>query len=103
MDSDGLLVGVAEYMKTSNTYYVQSVAVLPSARQSGVARDLLSYIATVANWEGVTTLEIKTIEETGNCKIFESLGFVVSSRIQSERFIGKQGQSIIEVRMKRDV
>lgn len=103
INSDGLLVGVAEYIQTSNIFYVQGIAVRSSSRQAGVARDLLSYISAVASREQVVTIEIKTIEETGNCKIFERLGFVASSRMQSERFIGKQGQPVTEVIMNRGV
>ncbi|MEJ1400904.1 MAG: GNAT family N-acetyltransferase [Candidatus Sedimenticola sp. (ex Thyasira tokunagai)] len=100
---DGLLVGVAEYTKTLNIFYVQGLAVRSSSRKEGVARALLSYISTIGNREGVTTIEIKTIEETGNCEIFEKLGFIVSSRTQSENFLGIKGQPVIEVVMNCDV
>lgn len=103
INGDGLLVGVAEYIQASNVFYVQCVAVASYARKEGVARALLSYISTIAIRKGVATIEIKTIEETGNCKIFEQLGFVRSSRTESEKFLGRQGQPVTEVIMNRGV
>ena len=103
INDGGQLLGVAECIRKASIFYVQGVAVRSSARQQGVARVLLSYISSIAIREGISSIELKTIEETGNYKIFEQLGFVVSSRLRSDKFLGKQGQPVIEVMMSCNV
>lgn len=103
IDDSSQLLGVAEYIRKLNKFYIQGIAVRSPMRKQGVAQGLISYICEIARGQGVSSIELKTIEETGNCKIFERIGFSVISRTRSDKFLDVQGQPVTEVVMGRDV
>lgn len=62
VESDGLVVGVAVLMVTDEGFYLDNVAVRPSAKGSGVGRTLLELAEAEAKRQGYTSLYLATHE-----------------------------------------
>lgn len=101
VDHTDTLVGVAEWLAHPEALYVQGIAVAPMQRRRGVAASLLDHLAALAATMGLPALQVATIKETGNVEIFHRLGFAVIEERTSERYLGRLGQPVIEVTLKR--
>jgi ribosomal protein S18 acetylase RimI-like enzyme len=97
------LVGTAEYVLGDDHVYVQGVAVHPSYRCSGVCRALLLKAEEIAKAEKRATLAICAIEETGNVKIFEKLGFNVVGRKIAPNHVSPSGGPVTQVVMEQKI
>jgi ribosomal protein S18 acetylase RimI-like enzyme len=76
---DKTVVVTAEYVIKGTHVYVQGIAVHPNHRRSGVCRALLAEAEKIAKAERLGTLALCAIEETRNVKIFEKMGFRITS------------------------
>lgn len=101
VDRSSAVVGIAECIRHPSAIFVQGLAVAPTHRRCGVARELLAYIASFAEANGFSVLELAMIKETGNVNLFLRLGFAVCREQTSERFVGRDGTSVTEVTLKR--
>jgi ribosomal protein S18 acetylase RimI-like enzyme len=103
VDRSDAVVGVAESFIRPQTLYVQGVAVDPACRRRGVARKLLAHLILLSAEQGLPELQLVTIKETGNVDIFLRLGLSVIGEQISTRFIGRHGQPVTEVTLRRYV
>ena len=94
-------MGTAEYVLREDHVYVQGIAVHPSHRCTGVCRALLLELEKIARVEELMRLTLCVIEETGNVKVFERLGFNVVGFTSASRYISPSGVSVTRVDMKR--
>ncbi len=71
------VVGTLKYIDEGGRVYLFDVAVDPQYRRQGVARQLIDFVSDIARTLGYKIVSARTIRETGNVEIFESLGFCV--------------------------
>lgn len=98
-----VLVGTAEYAKTAQSIYLQGVAVHPAHRGQGVCRALVSKAEEIAQNANVPSLALCAIEETGNVRIFEKLGFQVKRRSVAANHVSPDGGPVTQVDMEREI
>jgi len=94
------VLGTAEYIQRCNQIYVQGIAVHSEYRKNGVCRSLISAIENIARKAQLQSLALCTIEDTGNVKIFEKLGFEATNRKTSKDYVCPKGNTVVEVEME---
>jgi GNAT superfamily N-acetyltransferase len=97
------VVGTAEYVIKDDHVYVQGVAVHPNHRRSGACRALLAEAEKIARTNGLGALALCAIEETGNARIFEKMGFGMVSRSIAKNHVSPSGGPVTQVEMERKV
>lgn len=98
--SNNTLAGVIKVKLVGRTLRLSSLAVAPEHRKKGVARRLIS--ATELLYGNAERLSVWCVEQTGNTDFFESLGFNVVERIESDIFqLVDRCECAIEVRLER--
>ncbi len=100
---DGRVAGIVESIALESEIYIQGLAVHPSHRRQGVAKELLRHVIVAAQREGKRTLKLSTIKETGNVPIFERLGFAVVCESLAEHFEGVPAGPVTQVDMAREL
>jgi len=100
VDNSGTVVGVAEFIIRTSEVYAQGIAVAASHRRHRVATALLSHIAALAAELSIPEIQVTTIKETGNVKIFKRMGFNMIEERTSERFLGLNEQPVTEVTLR---
>jgi N-acetylglutamate synthase-like GNAT family acetyltransferase len=103
LNDANVVVGTADYMINTPSVFIQGIAVATTYRCRGVARTMLNHIEMLAAKSRLSSLQIKTIQETGNVGIFQRMGFHVIGAQKSERFIGTNGQVVNEITLQCDV
>ncbi|MGH9255666.1 MAG: GNAT family N-acetyltransferase [Vicinamibacterales bacterium] len=76
---NGQIVGTISYETHGDRLHLQSLAVDPVWQRRGVGRALVAHCVKLARSFGASRLSLYTVVETGNVRIFESLGFHVVS------------------------
>ncbi|MFD2111221.1 GNAT family N-acetyltransferase [Thiorhodococcus fuscus] len=94
------LVGTAEYIQKEHHVYLQGIAVHSRYRGQGVCRALVLAAGEIAKRNGLPTLVLCAIEETGNVAIFEKLGFEISSRAIAQNHVSPSGGPVTQVEME---
>lgn len=99
----GVVVGVVEFLDQPDQLYVRALAVARRNRRRGVAKRLMLGIEELAKTSRKRAIVVRTVEETGNSKIFSRLGFSEVSREQTNRFVATGGGALHIVEMRRYV
>lgn len=97
------VVGVIEYKPEDTYIYFQGLAVEPAFRNQGIATKLIETLEEMALESTQRSLKMATIEETGNCRIFEKLGFNVTSREVSNGFHSNDCHPVHVVTMEKNI
>ena len=97
------VVGVVEYKIEENCIYFQGLAVDPIFHKQGIARNIIETLESTARESGKRKLTMATIEETGNIRIFEKVGFSVTSRKASKSFQGNDCKEVHIVTMEKNI
>ncbi len=69
------IVGAVDYWLAPPHAHLANLVVEPDIQRRGIARQMLSYLESMLAVEGLRSVTLKTIRETGNPLIFERLGF----------------------------
>jgi hypothetical protein len=64
---------------------------------------LLQKAEEIAIKEGVAALSLCVIEETGNVRIFEKLGFKVTNRTVARNHVSPEGGPVTQADMERNI
>lgn len=81
---DGRVVGTTQIYVDGECLRIVGLGVLEEHRKCGVARELTGFLLGLAAARGLKGIGARTIRETGNVSIFESLGFHVVSEVKDE-------------------
>lgn len=100
---NGQIKGVVEYIERDDQIYFQGLAVEPSRHRQGIARALICRLEKLCIERNFQKLALATIEETGNVRIFEKLGFCVVEREKTDRFKSDQYDNLHIVKMVKHV
>lgn len=95
------LIGTVQYRVTNDGLHLLGLAVSPSRRRAGIARALMERLRSIAIDHLCRRLSLYTIEQTGNVKVFEHLGFKVVERAPAEGVISALGEPLTEAFMER--
>ncbi|QFT12467.1 GNAT family N-acetyltransferase [Vibrio sp. THAF190c] len=95
------LVAVVSVKLSGDTLHLSALAVSSTSRRKGVARHLISEVQQM--FPHANQISVWCVEQTGNVNVFESLGFKVVERIESDDFelTNTSGEKAIEVRLER--
>ncbi|WP_028023324.1 GNAT family N-acetyltransferase [Enterovibrio calviensis] len=98
---DHQLVGLIKAKLSGNTLDLRALAVISEYRKRGVARNLILEAGLM--FSNADLLSVWCVEQTGNVKIFEALGFEVAERVESEIFelVDSSNVNATEVRLER--
>ncbi len=97
------VVGVVEYMAEDDCIYFQGLAVNPMFRNRGIARNIIKALEGMARETGKRILKLATIEETGNMRLFEKIGFTVTSRKASKNFQANDCKEVHIITMEKNI
>jgi len=97
------VVGTVQYRLQVDRLHLLGLAVSPSRWRAGVARALIERLYDLALAHNCRRLSLYTIEQTGNVKVFEHLGFKVVERGPAEGVVGVLGEPLSEAFMERGV
>ena len=97
------VIGVVEYKMEDNFIYFQGLAVDPIFHKQGIARNIIQTLEGAARESDKRILKMATIEETGNVRIFEKIGFNVTSRKVSKCFQTNNCKEVHVVTMEKYV
>ena len=99
--SEQQLVAVVSVKLSGDTLHLSALAVASTSRRKGVARHLISKVKQM--FPHASQISVWCVEQTGNVNVFESLGFKVVERIESDYFelTNTSGEKAIEVRLER--
>jgi GNAT superfamily N-acetyltransferase len=78
-DRRGRILATVEYRLGPEHLAIRGLAVEPNSQRQGIARQILDALAGIARAEGLLTLSLHTIRETGNVGVFFRLGFTAVS------------------------
>ena len=98
-EMDGRIVGATSYYFRDDQVRLAGVAVEPDFRRRGVARALIQWVVDNVCSEMHPTVGLYTIEETGNPRIFEKIGFRTVSRRVATGAASPSGGPVHEVDM----
>lgn len=99
----GRVVGTVEYVLECDHVYLQGIAVHPKYRRRGICRSLLAAANALARENGLNTVVLYVIEETGNVTIFERLGFNITRRVPAVGYVSPTGAPVTRVEMERRI
>lgn len=99
--NESLVIGTVEYILDKGFVSVQGVAIHPNYRKQGVCRLLVETVADLARQLNYPALSLSVIEETGNVRVFEKLGFRVVASSTDTNYIGPNGEKVRCVEMVR--
>jgi ribosomal protein S18 acetylase RimI-like enzyme len=94
------VVGTVQYHLKVDRLHLLGLAVSPCRRRAGIARAIIEGLRAIAIAHKCNRLSLYTIEQTGNVKIFERLGFEVIQRTPAEGVISVLGESLVEAYME---
>ncbi len=84
---DGAIVGCVFAMERADDLYVGKLAVEPDRQGSGIGKQLMQAVETLARTRGKTALELETrIELTANHAVFARMGFHETERTAHEGY-----------------
>lgn len=75
VEEDGAVVGTLLYRYESDRIHIRALAVAPTYRRRGVARQLLDSVTEIAKRRASHALSLWAVAETGNVEVFKRLGF----------------------------
>lgn len=102
-EADGRVVGAIEYSVKSDRVHFLSLDVLAEYRRQGVAAQLIEELARISRSAGMTKLSTYTVVQTGNCEIFQRLGFRIVSEEPSPYFESDRFAEITEAYLERPI
>ena len=99
--SEQRLVAVVSVMLSDDTLHLSALTVASTSRRKGVARHLILEVQQM--FPHANQISVWCVEQTGNVNVFESLGFKVVERIESDYFelTNTSDEKAIEVRLER--
>lgn len=100
---NALVVGAVDYRITSECVHFLSLDVLAEYRRQGVATQLIHELERIGRRAGATRLTTYTVMQTGNCTIFERMGFQVISEEPSPDFESDSFDVITEAYLERRI
>lgn len=106
---EGAVVGLVEYKFEAGhklehgRVHFMSLDVHADFRQRGVATQLVNKLAEIGKQAGTKVLSTYTVTQTGNCAIFEKMGFRVINEEPSELFESDQFDTITETYLERPI
>ncbi len=95
------VVGTVGYEVQVDRLHVIGLAVHPKYHRCGIGRQLMDHLAEFARGQGLRSLSLYTVEETGNVPIFLRLSFAVVSRNPAEDLESVMGNELMEAFMMR--
>ncbi len=101
--ANGSITGYVEYKLTESCLYFQGLAVKLEQRNKGIATQLIQYLAKLAKDKDLKSIELATIEETGNVAVFQNIGFCITSKEITEQFISDAHDSLYKVYMRMKI
>ncbi len=106
---EGAVVGTVQYklepgykLENGRVHFL-SLDVHADFRQQGVATQLVDKLAEIGKQAGAKALSTYTVTQTGNCAIFEKMGFRVIYEEPSELFESDQFDTITETYLERPI
>jgi len=93
------LVGVVEVKLLDLDLQISSLAVNSAYRRQGIARRLIEF--AISRFNGLRTISVWCVQQTGNVSIFNALGFQVVQEFESDYFELVDGSQAIEVQLKK--
>jgi GNAT superfamily N-acetyltransferase len=100
---DDRVVGTVEYAIEEDRIHLMGLFVHPQFQRQGVARQLIEYLVSVGQREGVRCLSIGTVKETGNMLIFEKLGFEAVFEGEDQRSESDRYERLTDVYMEMQI
>jgi ribosomal protein S18 acetylase RimI-like enzyme len=100
---NGRVVGTVQYTLIDDRVHFLSLGVLAEFRRHGVTRRLIEELAKVGRLAGAAKLSTFTVTQTGNCEIFERLGFRVILEEPSDYFESDHFKTITEAYLERPI
>ena len=101
--ADGRVVGSVQYSLKSDRVHFLSLEVHSDYRRRGIATRLVAELAEIGQRAGARTLSTYTVTQTGNCKIFERMGFRVISEEPSLFFESDRFDTVTEAYLERQI
>jgi len=102
-EADGRFVGTVRYRVSGMCLHVTGLAVSPDSRSRGIARRLITQLASLAKERGCSKMGLYAVEQTGNVAVFERLGFHVVAASPAQYSISVDGRPLTEAYMERAV
>jgi ribosomal protein S18 acetylase RimI-like enzyme len=98
--SEQQLVAIVGVKPCGDRLHLSELAVASTSRRKGVARHLISEVQQM--FPHANQISVWCVEQTGNVNVFESLGFKVVERIESDYFelTNTSDEKAIEVRLE---
>ena len=96
----GRMVGTAGFRDRAGFLSIIGLGVIPPFRGRGVARRMVEALMERAREAGASGLALYVIKETGNCDIFEKLGFRTVREESARDFESDVYETLTEVRME---
>jgi nickel-dependent lactate racemase/N-acetylglutamate synthase-like GNAT family acetyltransferase len=97
---DGEIVGTVGYRLGNDLLHIIGLMVHPDHWRQGVARRLIESLLQIAGTNGLRSLSLFTVKETGNVPIFERLGFKVITECEAADLQSVSGAALTEAYME---
>jgi ribosomal protein S18 acetylase RimI-like enzyme len=98
---NGRVIGAVQYSLIDDRLHFLSLGVLSNFRRRGVTRQLIDALNTIAQRAGAARLSAYTVAQTGNCEIFERLGFRVISEEPTDYYESDRFDTLTEAYLER--